>query len=117
PSAGGRSESPTRTQAEQAATEHEYKLETPYYSEQPGKYTILIADDHDFNLKILIDTLESMDIKVIAVKNGTEAVNRIQSNTKIDIAILDLMMPELSGIEVCRIIRKSYTPLELPVVM
>lgn len=92
-------------------------FETPHVANRRGTYTVLAADDNYVNLKILIDALESLDCQVIAVKNGAEAVRQIQENPKIDMAVLDLMMPGMSGYEVCQFIRKTYTLLELPVLM
>ncbi|MDF2724231.1 MAG: histidine kinase [Paenibacillus sp.] len=92
-------------------------FETPHIANRRGTYTVLAADDNYVNLKILIDALESLDCQVIAVKNGTEAVRQIQENPKIDMVVLDLMMPGMSGYEVCQFIRKTYTLLELPVLM
>ncbi|NOU99807.1 hybrid sensor histidine kinase/response regulator [Paenibacillus planticolens] len=94
-----------------------YSFPTPYYSEGTGKHTVLIVDDHYANLKILIDAFEPMGYDVIAVKNGFEAVAQIDKPNTVDLVILDLMMPGMSGFEVCQTIRKKYTLLEMPVLM
>ncbi|WLR51308.1 ATP-binding protein [Bacillus tianshenii] len=94
----------------------EYKLETPYISEQGGKFTLLVVDDRSSNLKILIELLEAEHYDVIAVKNGEEALVQVRK-TKIDLVILDLMMPGMSGYEVCEHIRDSYNLIEMPVLM
>ncbi|RKN83926.1 ATP-binding protein [Paenibacillus ginsengarvi] len=95
----------------------EYTFPTPYYSERKGNYTVLIADDQFSNLKVLIDALQPLDCSVIAVKNGYEAIEQIEQPNTIRLAILDLMMPGLSGYEVCQRIRRKYSMLELPVLM
>ncbi|PWA09779.1 hypothetical protein DCC39_12515 [Pueribacillus theae] len=95
----------------------EYSFPTPYDLDQNGKYTVLIADDNFSNLKILIDTLQSIDCNVIAVQNGIEAMEIINQSKSIDLAILDLMMPGMSGDEVCQAIRTKYTLTEFPVLM
>jgi two-component system nitrate/nitrite response regulator NarL len=62
--------------------------------------TILVADDHPLLLKGLVDELESKGYNVIARStNGLEALERLLS-LRPDIAILDIQMPMLSGIEV-----------------
>jgi signal transduction histidine kinase len=94
-----------------------YAFPTPYYSKRKGRRTVLVADDQFANLKLLIDALESMDCDIIAVKNGYEAIEQLDRVSGIELVILDLMMPGLSGYEVCQIIRKKYTMLELPVLM
>lgn len=104
------------------ASEHpvkapEYALATPFYLNQKGKHTVLIVDDQFLNLKVLMDALEPLGYNVIAVKNGYEALEQIGKPNKIDLVVLDLMMPGLSGYEVCQEIRKTYTLPELPVLM
>lgn len=95
----------------------EYSLATPYDSKQNGKHTVLIVDDQFVNLKVLLDALQALDYRVIAVKNGFEALDQLDKPNKIDLVILDLMMPGMSGYEVCQEIRKRYSLLELPVLM
>jgi len=95
----------------------EYALETPYFLNQRGKHTILIVDDSFVNLKVLLDALEPLGHNVIAVKNGYEALEQLARPNKIDLVVLDLMMPGLSGYEVCQEIRKTWTLPELPVLM
>lgn len=97
--------------------EAEYSFVTPFDSKHHGKHTVLIVDDQFVNLKILLDTLQTLDYRVIAVKNGYEALEQVDTPGKIDLVILDLMMPGMSGYEVCQEIRKRYTLLELPILM
>lgn len=95
----------------------EYSFPTPYYSEKNGTHTILLVDDHFSNLKILIDALQPLGCNVIAVKNGVEAIEQITKPNTIDLVILDLMLPGMSGYEVCQRIRRKYALLELPIIM
>lgn len=95
----------------------EYSFVTPYDSNLNGKHTVLVVDDQFVNLKVLLDALQAMDYRVIAVKNGYEALEQMNKPNRIDLVILDLMMPGMSGYEVCREIRKRYSLLELPVLM
>jgi len=95
----------------------EYTLETPYYLNQGGMHTILIVDDQFLNLKVLMEALQPLGHNVIAVKNGYEAIGEISKPNRIDLVVLDLMMPGMSGYEVCQEIRKTYTLPELPVLM
>ncbi len=94
----------------------DFMIETPYISKQEGKYSILIVDDQFSNLKILIDLLEFEAYHVIAVKNGEEALEQI-NHAKVDLVILDLMMPGMSGYEVCTRIREMYSGIEMPILM
>lgn len=97
--------------------EKSYSFATPYVSEGAGTFTILAVDDQFSNLKVLIDPLERMGYSVIAVKNGEEAMQQMEGGHSIDLVILDLMLPGLSGFDVVREIRKQYSMLELPVLM
>ncbi|MCO7175460.1 ATP-binding protein [Sporolactobacillus kofuensis] len=97
--------------------EPDYRFPTPLFVNRSGKSTVLIADDNFANLKILIDALQPLDCDVIAVKNGREALEQIEQTRVIDLAILDIRMPELSGYDVCQHIREKYMPAELPVLM
>ena len=70
------------------------------------KITLLIADDHNMFRQGLCGLLSSnKDLDIIAqASNGTEALELIQQH-KPDVAILDMTMPGLSGVEVCREIK------------
>lgn len=91
-------------------------LSTPYYSRQTHAPTLLVVDDDPEDLKILITMLEGIPYNVVAVKNGTEALRAVLHKTP-DLVILDLMMPGMSGFDVCRKIREQYAMTELPVLM
>ncbi len=91
-------------------------MSTPYYSEKIDAPTILIVDDNIDSLKILIDMLEGVPYNVIAAKNGMEALE-VVSCTKLDLVILDLMMPDMTGFEVCMRIRERFSMVDLPVLM
>ncbi|PWW34707.1 MULTISPECIES: sensor histidine kinase [Paenibacillus] len=97
--------------------EKEYSFSTPYVMNAEGQRTVLIVDDQYVNLKVLLDALQSLNYRVIAVKDGYEALEQIDQPGRIDLVILDLMMPGMSGYEVCLEIRKRYSLLDLPVLM
>lgn len=67
---------------------------------------ILIADDEIHMVKILSDYFEKESFNVFKASNGEEALNIFEKN-KIDLAILDWMMPIVSGIEACRYIKEN----------
>ena len=67
---------------------------------------ILIADDEEFMLKILKAYFEKDGFQVILAQDGEEAL-QIFYQQQIDLAILDWMMPKMSGIEVCEEIKKQ----------
>jgi DNA-binding response OmpR family regulator len=73
--------------------------------------TILVVEDETTLRETLADALEVEGFRVIAAADGREALSRFRAD-KPDLVLLDLMLPELSGIEVCRIIRaESGVPI------
>ncbi|SDE06231.1 Signal transduction histidine kinase [Paenibacillus sp. UNCCL117] len=98
-------------------SEPDYSFPTPLYLNHAGDHTILIVDDQFSNLKIVIDALAPLAYNIIAVKNGFEAAELISRPNSVDLVVLDLMMPGMSGYEVCQTIRRTYTLLEMPVLM
>ncbi len=76
---------------------------------------ILVVDDEPVNVKLITDILEN-DYEIIPAYSGREALLKITSD-KPDIVLLDIMMPEISGYEVCEKIRKQETTRFIPVVM
>lgn len=67
---------------------------------------ILIAEDEKEMLNILIAYFKREGFNVFTANNGKEALEVFKSN-KIDLAILDWMMPEIDGIEVCKYIKEN----------
>lgn len=79
-------------------------------------YKILVVDDEFINIQVIINYLSIEGYEIISASNGMEALEIIEKN-KPDIVLLDIMMPIISGYEVCEKIRKKYTAEELPVIM
>jgi DNA-binding response OmpR family regulator len=73
--------------------------------------TILVVDDEPTLRETLVEALEADGFRVVAAADGREALTRFRAERP-DLVLLDLMLPELSGIEVCRIIRaESGVPI------
>ena len=68
--------------------------------------SILVAEDDPNILTGLVDTLESEGYKVTTASNGEEALGLFESD-KYDLLLLDIMMPEVSGYDVCKQIRSK----------
>ena len=64
-----------------------------------NKYTILVAEDEDYNFKLLKYILEKEGINVLWAKNGLEAVEMFKENKNIDLVMMDIKMPVMTGIE------------------
>jgi adenylate cyclase len=80
----------------------------------PGR--VLVVDDTPVNLKLLADLLTAKGYAVVTATSGPEALARVQADP-LDLVLLDVMMPGMSGYEVCRKIRDNPATAMLPVVM
>jgi len=101
----------------QPGTEYTEAVEKPAISNQPAGdlYEILIVDDESVNLQVLKNQL-SVYYLITPANNGEEALAAVR-HKHFDLVLLDVMMPRMSGYEVCRHLRKQYQANELPVIM
>jgi DNA-binding response OmpR family regulator len=81
-----------------------------------GPATILVVDDTPHNVKLLADLLGAKGYAVVTAVSGEEALQRIAAVPP-DLVLLDVMMPGISGYEVCRRIRADQRTALLPVVL
>jgi len=81
-----------------------------------GKQRILAVDDNPQNVKLLEQVLRSSGYEVESALSGAEALAKLES-TQPDLVLLDVVMPGMSGYEVCRAIRANPATALLPVVM
>lgn len=75
---------------------------------------ILIADDERFNLNILVNILKS-DYKIIIAKDGKQTIERAISNLP-DLILLDVMMPEMNGYDVCKNLKENEVTKDIPII-
>jgi len=78
------------------------------------KQTLLLVDDEPVNLRVLNNTLKE-DYHLIFAKSGTEAL-RLAEQEKPDMILLDIMMPGLSGKEVCSALKEDDELRKIPVI-
>ncbi|MEW6068812.1 MAG: response regulator [Nitrospirota bacterium] len=81
-----------------------------------GKPNILCVDDEPSNLRLLEAMLTARGYEVIKAVNGREAMEKISQN-KIDLVLLDVMMPEINGFDVCKMIKKEEIYRNIPVIL
>ncbi|MGE3537454.1 MAG: response regulator [Candidatus Tectimicrobiota bacterium] len=86
----------------------------PLHTEMPA--TILIVDDDATNVALLESVLESAGYTLLSARNGVEALALLARNTP-DLILLDLMMPELDGFEVCRRVKASPHWCDIPIII
>ena len=80
------------------------------------KPVILLADDDELLIKVLQRELEREGYDVLTCFDGERALD-LNRHAAPDLILLDVMMPRMSGYEVCQKIREKYLPSELPVIM
>ncbi len=79
-------------------------------------YNILVVDDNDMNLFLLSKILELEGYQVTTAQNGIEAI-QLAAQKMPDLALLDVMMPEMDGYELCRKMRQPPFSTKIPIVM
>jgi pilus assembly protein CpaE len=77
---------------------------------------ILVVDDSPINLKLVSAALAPAGYEITTAQNGREALQRVEA-LQPDLVILDVMMPELNGYEVCRRLRQRANLGQLPIMM
>ena len=81
----------------------------------PDSATILLVDDEDSIQKLLTYPLERDGFRVIQARDGEEALRRFEEEGgRIDLVVLDVMLPRLDGLEVCKRLRAAST---VPIIM
>jgi signal transduction histidine kinase len=78
---------------------------------------ILLAEDDEAAASMLDVLLGSAGYDVVIARDGTAALQRLEEMPSPDIILLDWMLPEMTGLEVCRRIRERRDPLSLPILM
>ena len=79
----------------------------------PDSSTILLVDDEDSVQKLLAYPLEREGFRVLQAWDGEEALRRF-AEEQVDLVVLDLMLPKLDGLEVCKRLRAES---EVPIIM
>ena len=79
-----------------------------------NKPLILVADDEIRITELISDFLKASDFDVITAADGEKALEAFKTNPDISLAVLDIMMPEIDGWQVCREIRKTSS---LPIIL
>jgi len=78
--------------------------------------TLLVVDDNEDNLDLLARRFERKGYTVLRASGGREALELLKS-TPVDLVVLDVMMPEVTGLDVLRELRRSRSPAEIPVIV
>jgi CheY-like chemotaxis protein len=78
--------------------------------------TVLIVDDNPQNVELLQAFLESLPVKLVTASDGVEALKMVAEHSP-DLILLDIMMPRMSGFQVCRRIKNDPKTRDIQVLM
>lgn len=78
--------------------------------------TILVVDDNEPNVELLLAYLDELGSKTLTARDGAEALEVFEAHHP-DLVLLDIMMPRMSGFQVCEEIRSRERGARTPVVM
>jgi two-component system, cell cycle response regulator len=76
---------------------------------------IIVADDEEFNRRVLTRRLEQDGFRVVTANDGREAILKVKELLP-DLVILDLMMPIMDGLEACRHLKEDIATADIPVI-
>jgi len=79
--------------------------------------TVMIVDDSNALREIIAKMLRDSGIEVISAEDGVQALEKIEQVAQLDLVVLDIVMPNMNGYDLCRHIRKNPKTQNLPVVM
>ena len=86
-----------------------------YISVNPSEHLILIVDDTETNVRLLSHVLRQAGFNIIVAFNGADAMELATKRTP-DLILLDIMMPEMDGFEVCARLKADEPLSEIPVI-
>ena len=78
--------------------------------------TVLVVDDNKQNLELLLAYLEDVDCRTVAASSGPEAIDIVEQAPP-DLILLDVMMPKMSGFEVCKRLKNDAKTADIPIIM
>lgn len=75
---------------------------------------VIVVDDYIPILKLIEKSFEYENIQVTTCENSSTAIDQIMNNN-FDLAILDIMMPEITGYDICKVVREKFSMYQLPI--
>lgn len=92
----------------------ETTLPNPHQTGASSPRTILIVEDNDLNLKLFRDLLEANGFRTLQAKEGMEGL-RLTQEHRPDLILMDIQLPEISGLEITRMIKADPELRHIPV--
>ncbi|MCJ8268009.1 MAG: ATP-binding protein, partial [Psychrosphaera sp.] len=84
--------------------------------EQGEGFRILLVDDDPINRQVINNMLSLQNYQLVEANGGEQALDALHNDGPFDLVLLDIMMPKVSGYEVCRQLRKTWAVNDLPVI-
>ena len=78
--------------------------------------TVLVVDDSNTVREMIADLLGKVGIKVLEASDGAEAKQKIEASPP-DLVVMDIVMPNMNGYELCRWVKSNRTTQDIPVVI
>jgi len=78
--------------------------------------TVLIVDDNVQNVELLQAFLEAMPVKIVTAYDGVEALEKVKQHNP-DLILLDIMMPRMSGFQVCRKLKSDASTRDIQILI
>jgi putative two-component system response regulator len=79
--------------------------------------TILVVDDNPDSITIMQSILSTRGYRVLVAESGSAALKVIQGEIAPDLILLDVMMPEMNGLEVLQKVKETHTTAKIPVIL
>ncbi|WP_265352772.1 SpoIIE family protein phosphatase [Leptospira soteropolitanensis] len=79
------------------------------------KIKVLVVDDEPINRQVLKNHLTLIGCDVLEASNGGDAIRMVRDDGPFELMLLDIMMPGMSGYDVCTVLRESYSLYQLPI--
>jgi two-component system alkaline phosphatase synthesis response regulator PhoP len=80
------------------------------------KSVVLVVDDNIQNLELILACLEDVECRTLSATDGFEALELVKKDRP-DLILLDVMMPKISGFEVCRQLKNDPKTDDIPIIM
>jgi len=86
------------------------------FEQEVRNSTVLIADDTEQNVELLQAYLDELGCRIVTAADGQETLDRV-ADSKPDLILLDIMMPKVSGFEICRKLKGNPATRAIPICM
>ena len=93
------------------------KTATDFFDLQNSEHTILIVDDNPTNISVIAEHLRKLGFRLRVAQSGERALHLVENPSDLpDLILLDVMMPEIDGFEVCRRLKANKVTENIPVI-